>query len=77
VAIAAIRVDGVPIRLDDARLSSGWLPPESTWRWTTGDAGLLVAGARALMFDIAMTGTYWKARPRARRTDPACMLRSA
>jgi hypothetical protein len=62
VAIANLRLDGLPIGLGDARLSGGWHAPEAEWRWTTGNAALSVNGARELAFDLAMTGTYWQAR---------------
>jgi hypothetical protein len=47
--------------MDDPRLSSGWLEPETDWRWTDGDAGLALAGVRELAFDVVMIGTYWEA----------------
>ena len=59
VAIANPRFDGVPVRLDDKRFSSGWHPPEADWRWTDGDAGFALAGVGEVRFDVVMTGTYW------------------
>jgi hypothetical protein len=61
VAIANVRLDGKTLALDDPRLCSGWLEPESGWRWTDGDAGLALAGVRELTFDVVMTGSYWEA----------------
>ncbi len=66
VMIADIRIDNAMIALDDPRFSSGWLKPESDGRWTDGDAGLELAGARLLAFDVVMSGTYW-AEPDALR----------
>ena len=65
VAIAAPRFDLRPAALDDARLETGWLPPEAGLRWTDGDATIRVDGARRIDFDLAMIGRYWK-RPGAR-----------
>jgi hypothetical protein len=59
VAVAAVRLDGVAVRLDDARLASGWLAPEGDWRWTDGDATVVVGGVGEVEFEVAMTGTYW------------------
>jgi hypothetical protein len=59
VAIANLTLDGTPTRLDDPRLTSGWRDPEADWRWTDGDAGLALAGAREVAFDLVMGGTYW------------------
>ncbi len=59
VALANITLDGRPLPLGDPRLSSGWHEPEPAWRWTDGDAGIALAGATTLAFDIVMTGTYW------------------
>jgi hypothetical protein len=61
VAIANVRFDGRALPLDDPRLLSGWHTPESQWRWTDGDAGLRVADARELAFDVVITGSYWEA----------------
>jgi hypothetical protein len=64
VAVARVMFDGSTIPLRDARLSSGWHQAEpdgsgGSWRWTDGDAGLAIAGVRALDLDIAMTERYW------------------
>lgn len=72
VAIGNLRVNGEKIRLNDARLSSGWHSAEpadsegaaAEWRWTDGDAGLALAGVRDLAFDLAITGSYWTAPER-------------
>ena len=60
VALSQISLDGAAIRLDDPRLSSGWLAPEAEWRWTDGDAGMALAGGGVLGFRLAMTGSYWQ-----------------
>ena len=67
VAIANISLDGVDVTLDDPRLFTGWQPHEPTARWTNGDAGLVVAGARVLRLSVALAGRYWVASPRAAR----------
>ena len=59
VAICNLRLDGQEIRMDDARLSPGWQMAEPDWRWTSGDAGVALAGARDLTFSVAISGTYW------------------
>ena len=75
VALADLRLDGRPIRLDDPRLTSGWHPPEPDGSWTDGDAGLALAGVRTVEFTLAMTGTYWRGlsrqtMPGSKRTAP-------
>ncbi|MDE2198432.1 MAG: Hint domain-containing protein [Rhodospirillales bacterium] len=78
VAVAKLTLDGVAIPLTDPRLSSGWHDPEADWRWTTGDAGLALAGVREIAFDVVMTGTYWTGgpvRPASRAATPARPLR--
>ncbi|MCX7384858.1 MAG: Hint domain-containing protein [Alphaproteobacteria bacterium] len=68
VAVAALWADGVEIALDDPRLASGWHDEEPEWRWTDGDAGLLLPGVRDLALRLAAPGTYWAAnRPLHRR----------
>jgi hypothetical protein len=75
VAIGNLRLNGEKIGLDDPRLSSGWHAAEpadsedaaANWRWTDGDAGLALAGVRELAFDVAITGSYWKAPRRSVR----------
>jgi hypothetical protein len=65
-------LDGKPIALGDARLHSGGhdieqSAPEPGWRWSDGDAGLLLPGGSRLGIDVAMTERYWirrEARPR-------------
>ncbi len=73
VAIGGLQLDGRPVALDDARLSSGWheLEAGEDWRWTGGDAGLALAGVRNLSFTVVMTGTYWipPANPAALRRE--------
>ena len=48
VAIARLRLDGVPVPLDGPALGDGWLPPEPGLRWTSGAATLRTDGARRL-----------------------------
>jgi hypothetical protein len=60
IAIAALRLDGASLALDDPRLAAGWHDPEPAWRWTAGEAAVAVAGARVLDLRLAMTGRYWR-----------------
>jgi hypothetical protein len=62
IAVAGLTLDASAVSLDDPRLAAGWHRPEPHWRWTTGDALLSVGGARELSFDVAITGTYWRAQ---------------
>ncbi len=63
VAVAAIFVDGQNLPLDDPRLGAGWHQPEgdrdAPWRWTNGDAALLLTGASTLRIRVAMTALTW------------------
>jgi hypothetical protein len=59
VGVASIALDGVPVPLDDPRLTAGWHEPEPTLRWTTGDAALRTAGARTLTVCLHAGITYW------------------
>ena len=43
-ALAGLRMDGVAVGLDDARLGAGWHDVEPDLRWTTGDGVLDVTG---------------------------------
>jgi hypothetical protein len=63
VAVSRCVLDGREVALDDARLSSGWHRVEPKWRWTDGDAGLALAGGRALEIEVAMTERYWAEQP--------------
>jgi hypothetical protein len=67
VAVRDMRLDGRVIALDDARLSGGWHAPEGGWRWTDGDAGVLLAGERTLEFTLVLTGNYWVRHPQYER----------
>lgn len=60
VAISALRFDGRAVALDDARLSSGWHAAEAAWRWTDGDAGMVLGGVGEVSFDVALVGSYWR-----------------
>jgi hypothetical protein len=57
VAISALRLDGCATAVGDPRLTDGWHAPEPGLRWTDGDAGVTLAGVRALAFDVALTGS--------------------
>jgi len=67
VAVAELCLDGLPIPLDDTRLSTGWHAPEPGWRWTMGDAVLQLDRAGLLTFTLAVPGTYWRDRTDAVR----------
>jgi hypothetical protein len=69
IAIAELRLDGCPVPLDDPALFSGWHASESGLRWTDGEAGLAVLGARTLSFACPVRGSYWDSR--SSRADPA------
>jgi hypothetical protein len=60
-AIGRVWLDGRELDRAGAAFAAGWHPPEPHWRWTDGDATLLVAGARALAFEVALRGRYWTA----------------
>ena len=53
VAVAALRLDEVPVPLDDPRLLAGWHGPEPGFRWTDGTAVLDVTGAGAVELRLA------------------------
>jgi hypothetical protein len=64
VAVTGIRLDGVDVALDDARLGPGWHAPEQAaarrWRWTDGAAVLDVGSARELEISLRGGGAaYW------------------
>jgi hypothetical protein len=63
VAVARILLDRQEIGLSDARFGAGWHSLEDgangRWRWTDGEAVLMVDGARELVIDVAMTERYW------------------
>jgi hypothetical protein len=60
VAIERLWLDGRQASLDSPALHTGWHAAEAGWRWTDGGGALDVAGIRELVFDVAMTGTYWR-----------------
>jgi len=62
VAVAGLRLGREALALDDPRLVAGWLPAEPGWRWSDGCGVLDVSGARRLVFDVVLTGTYWDER---------------
>ena len=60
VAVSRLWIDEHEASIESPRLFSGWHTPETDWRWTDGSASIHAFGARALVVDIAMTGTYWE-----------------
>lgn len=63
VAIRALRLDGIPVALDDARLSAGWHDPEPGLRWTGGAAAIACDGVRRVTVTLARIGSYWAGMP--------------
>ena len=63
VAVSAIALDGEPLALDGPALGTGWYAREAYWRWTDGDAELLLPGGGVLAVDIAITARYWLEAP--------------
>jgi len=64
VAISKVILAGEPIALTDARLGSGWHAIEGVeaaapWRWTDGEAELMLDGGGILSIEVMMTGRYW------------------
>ena len=53
MAVAQVRLDGMVVPLDDARLLAGWHAPEPGFRWTDGAAVLDVTGARMVELRLA------------------------
>jgi hypothetical protein len=62
VAVSRIWIDQLEVALDGPRLTTGWHDLEQDWRWTDGDAGLALSGARLLEIEVAMTERYWVER---------------
>ena len=60
VAVSRLWLDRREASLESPGLVSGWHAVEAECRWTDGDAVLAVAGARKLVFEVAMTGRYWR-----------------
>jgi Hint domain len=63
VAIGRLSLDGRDLPLTHPALEDGWHTAEPYWRWTRGDAGLAVLGARELAFEVAITARYWLPPP--------------
>jgi len=59
VAVAALALDGTALAADDARLGTGWVPPEPRWRWTGGAAEIDVSGSRRLEVRLLPMLRYW------------------
>ncbi len=63
VVIGAIMLDGQTLDLTSTALATGWHAVEpgqdGAWRWTNGDATLLLRGARQVSLQVSMTGQYW------------------
>ncbi len=65
VAVAEIRLDGETIGLGDARLGEGWHAIErgadsEAWRWTDGEASLVLERGGVLEVEVALTEAYWR-----------------
>ena len=69
VAVAALRLDEVPVPLDDPRLLAGWHGPEPGFRWTDGTAVLDVTGARVVELHLAAIRLPYVAPPPSRKAD--------
>ena len=63
VAVQALTHGGRPVALTDWRLGGGWHARErdrsSAWRWTDGNAGIVLAGGEVLEVEVKMTERYW------------------
>jgi hypothetical protein len=59
IAVRSILLDGKPLSLDGPHMRSGWHEREPGWRWTDGDAVLVVAGGSVLEIEIELRGQYW------------------
>jgi hypothetical protein len=53
VAVAALRIDGATLALDDGRFMSGWHAPEPGLRWSDGAGVLDVRGAGVAELQVA------------------------
>jgi hypothetical protein len=71
IAVAELRLDGVPVPAGDPRRLSGWHPPEPGWQWTDGDAALLVGAATTLQVAVLPFARYWQAPLLADPGQPA------
>jgi len=62
IAVSQLWLDGREVSLDSPGLSNGWYDREAEafWRWTDGNAELMLPNARVLIFEMAMTGIYWR-----------------
>ena len=60
VAVSSVRLDGLVLSLNDARLVGGWYQPESHLRWTDGNATVMTGGARTLEVTIRPTVACWR-----------------
>jgi hypothetical protein len=68
VAVTALALDTIPIDLADPGLGPGWHAPEPGLRWTTGDAVIMVAGARLLTLRIQSLLRYWASEAHEKRS---------
>jgi hypothetical protein len=64
LAVRAVRLNGQPMPAD--ALGSGWYPPEAAWRWTNGDALIILpplaaAATLELRSEPAAVAGYWVA----------------
>jgi collagen type I alpha len=62
VAISHMWLDGLEVSLESPGMSTGWHTPEQGWRWTGGDAKVMLSGVQELAFEVVMTGSYWQDR---------------
>ena len=67
VAVARVTLDGVTLPLDGAAFGAGFYPLEQRaaggWRWTDGDARLILPRPGRLAVALAMTLPYWVVLP--------------
>jgi len=67
VAVAAVKVDGVPVPLDSPAFGQGFYPLEThqgaAWRWTDGDAELVLDLPNGALIEVAMlmAAPSWRA----------------
>ncbi len=61
LGIAGIRLDGAAVALDGPCLTDGWHAPEQQggFRWTDGDAGLLLPAGAMLEIELGGEMLYW------------------
>lgn len=70
IAVVRMTLDGEELPLSDARLGAGWHDPESGYRWTDGNAALVVDGTRDVVIETRPWLRYWRQDDVARASDP-------